>query len=96
MIKIINTDGITQGTLVLNEDGNEIKYIKNMVLSFEIDNYVKANIELVMPTIETKAMEKYIYPNLEGYENKYLIELKEEIEKELERRWLVWLRISKH
>ena len=89
MIKIINTDGIIQGTLVLNEDGNEIKYIKKMVLSFEIDNYVKANIELAMPTIETKAMENYIYPNLEGYENKYLIELKEEIEKELERRELI-------
>ena len=89
MIKIINTDGITQGTLVLNEDGNEIKYIKKMVLSFEIDNYVEANIELLAPTIETKAMEKYIYPNLEGYENKYLIELKEEIEKELEKRELI-------
>ena len=89
MIKIINTDGIVQGTKVLNEAGNEIKYIKKMFLSFEIDNYVEANIELVMPTIETKAMEKYIYPNLEGYENKYLIELKEEIEKELEKRWLV-------
>ena len=89
MIKIINTNGITQGTLVLNENGNEIKYIKKMVLAFEIDNYVKANIELVMPTVETKAMEKYIYPNLEGYENKYLFELKEEIEKELERRELV-------
>lgn len=88
MIKIINTDGIVQGTKVLNEDGNEINYIKKMVLSFEIDNYVEANIELVMPTIETKAMENYIYPNLEDYENKYLIELKEEIEKELERRWL--------
>lgn len=89
MIKIINTDGIVQGTLVLNEDGNEIKYIKKMVLCFEIDNYVKANIELVMPIIETKAMEKYIYPRLEDYENKYLIELKEEIEKELERRELI-------
>ena len=89
MIKIINTDGITQGTLVLNEDGNEIKYIKKMFLSFEIDNYVEANIEILMPTIETKAMENYIYPSLEGYENKYLIELKEEIEKELERRELI-------
>lgn len=89
MIKIINTDGITQGTKVLNEDGNEIKYIKNMVLYFEIDNYVKANIELVMPAIETKAMENYIYPGLEDYENKYLIELKEEIEKELEKRELI-------
>ena len=93
MIKIINTNGIVQGTKVLNEDGNEIKYIKKMFLSFEIDNYVEANIELIMPTVEIKAMEKYIYPNLEGYENKYLIELKEEIEKELERRWLVWLKI---
>ena len=88
MIKIINTDGIVQGTKVLNEDGNEIKYIKKMFLCFEIDNYVEANIELVMPTIETKAMENYIYPSLEDYENKYLIELKEEIEKELERRIL--------
>ena len=88
MIKIINTDGITQGTLVLNEDGNEIKYIKKMVLSFEIDNYVKANIELMAPAIETKAMENYIYPSLEDYENKYLIELKKEIEKELKRREL--------
>ena len=93
MIKIINTDGIVQGTKVLNEDGNEIKYIKKMVLSFEIDNYVEANIELTTPTVETKAMEKYIYPSLEDYEYKYLIELKEEIEKELERRWLVWLKI---
>ena len=89
MIKIINTDGITQGTLVLNEDGNEIKYIKRMTLDFKIDNYVEANIELLAPTIETKAMEKYIYPGLEDYENKYLIELKEEIEKELERRELI-------
>ena len=89
MIKIINTDGIVQGTKVLNEDGNEIKYIKKMVLSFEIDNYVKANIELIIPTIETKAMENYIYPSLEDYENKYLIELKEEIEKELEKRELI-------
>lgn len=89
MIKITNTDGVTQGTLVLNEDGNEIKYITNMVLSFEIDNYVKANIELMAPTIETKAMENYIYPSLEDYENKYLIELKEEIEKELEKRELI-------
>lgn len=88
MIKIINTDGIAQGTKVLNEDGNEIKYIKKMVLLFEIDNYVKANIELVMPTIETKAMGNYIYPSLEDYENKYLIELKKEIEKELKRREL--------
>lgn len=88
MIKIINTDGITQGTLVLNEDGNEIKYITRMTLDFKIDSYVEANIELVMPTIETKAMENYIYPSLEGYENKYLIELKEEIEKELEKREL--------
>ena len=89
MIKIINTDGIVQGTKVLNEDGNEIKYIKKMVLSFEIDNYVKANIELLAPTIETKAMENYSYPSLEGYENKYLIKLKEEIEKELKRRELI-------
>ena len=89
MIKIINTDGIVQGTKVLNEDGNEIKYITRMTLDFKIDSYIEANIELVMPTIETKAMENYIYPSLEGYENKYLIGLKEEIEKELERRWLV-------
>ena len=88
MIKIINTDGIVQGTKVLNEDGNEIKYITRMILDFKIDNYVEANIELSAPTIETKAMEKYIYPNLEDYENKYLIELKEEIEKELKRREL--------
>lgn len=88
MIKIINTNGITQGTLVLNEDGNEIKYITRMTLDFKIDSYIEANIELVMPTIETKAMENYIYPSLEGYENKYLIELKEEIEKELKRREL--------
>lgn len=89
MIKIINTNGITQETLVLNEDGNEIKYITRTTLDFKIDSYIEANIELVMPTIETKAMEKYIYPNLEGYENKYLIELKEEIEKELEKRELI-------
>lgn len=88
MIKIINTDGIVQGTKVLNEDGNEIEYITRMTLDFKIDNYVEANIELLAPTIETKAMENYIYPNLEGYENKYLIELKEEIEKELKRREL--------
>ena len=89
MIKIINTDGIVQGTKVLNEDGNEIEYITRMTLDFKIDNYVEANIELLAPTIETKAMENYIYPSLEDYENKYLIELKEEIEKELERRWLI-------
>ena len=89
MIKIINTDGIVQGTKVLNEDGNEIKYITRMTLDFKIDNYVEANIELLAPAVEIKAMEKYIYPSLEGYENKYLIELKEEIEKELERRELI-------
>ena len=89
MIKIINTDGIVQGTKVLNEDGNEIKYITRITLDFKIDSYIKANIELLAPKIEIKAMEKYIYPNLEGYENKYLIELKEEIEKELERRELI-------
>lgn len=83
-VKIINEDGISQSTKVLNSDGGEIKFITSLNISFGMDNVAKAQIELLMPRVEVFAEAEYIMPELSEYSNDYLHKLNQAISKYLE------------
>ncbi len=83
MIKIINTDGVSSGTIIKDEHGNNIKAIKSIDINFSIGEPVIAKLEVVFPLVETTAQEVYVIHNLALYPTKYLNELKLKIQEEL-------------
>lgn len=87
MITIINKDGVSNGTIIKDENGNDIKGITAIDIKLEVNEPIKAKVELFFPLIEMKADEEYIIYDLSIYPTKYLNELKSKIQEELGSRY---------
>lgn len=70
-----------------DEEGNEIKRIARCNIEMEAGEVHKATIEVLFPILKLENVEEsYHFFSLEDYPTKYLEELKEKINQELESR----------
>jgi len=80
---MIKSDGTPIGTKVITADDSRVGRIKSMNVSFEVDEFVKATIEVIAPVINTKAKATYEWLWLEEYTVGQLESLKENIDKKI-------------
>ena len=84
---IIESTSETNATFK-DEKGNEIKRITSCNIEMRVGEAHKAIIEILFPIIKLENVEEdYYFFSLEEYPTKYLEELREKINEELELRW---------
>ncbi len=63
-MRIVNNSGISVGTRVLTDSGEEIDLISKIELVFDVDKAVKARIEVLKPLVDVEVLPQncHFYP----------------------------------
>ncbi len=55
-MRIVNNSGISQGTRVLTDNGEEIDLVSKIELVFDVDEVVVARIEVLKPLVDVEVL----------------------------------------
>ncbi len=55
-MRIVNEDGISQGTKVFTDSGEEIELVSRIELVFDVDEVVVARIEVLKPVVNVEVL----------------------------------------
>ncbi len=63
-MRIVNNDGISQGTRIFTDNGEEIELISKIELVFDVDEVVVARIEVLKPFVDVEVLPQncHFYP----------------------------------